>query len=104
MHKRDELRLRSSEENSLLTSDFTTRHLERELRITDKRVAQLLLILHEIDAGAADLEHFSEQQLRGIVGDAILACGFSDSADARGAIASILEVIEAPTLLNREDS
>ncbi len=104
MNKRDELRLRSPEESSLLTPEFTASRLERELRITDKRVAQLLLILHEIDVCAAGLENFSEQQLSGIVGDAILACGFSDPADARGAIASILDVIEAPTLLNREDS
>jgi hypothetical protein len=64
--------------------------------ITDTRVAQLLLVLSEIDECVAGLEHLPKTQLSELISTAILACGFTNPVEARFAIATVLRVIEAP--------
>jgi len=67
---------------------------EHPVSITDQRVAQLLIILQDIDAQVKDLESLSDRQLSEIVVEAARACGFTNPGEARNAIASILQVIE----------
>lgn len=65
-----------------------------KVHIEDKRVAQLLLVLHEIDRAVAGLEGLPQTDLTELVSSAILACGFVDGTEARYAIAAVLEAIE----------
>jgi hypothetical protein len=66
-----------------------------KIHIADKRVAQLLLILHELDESVAGLEDLPKAELSELVSSAILACGFVDPIDARYAISAVLETIES---------
>ena len=66
------------------------------VRITDKRVAQLLLVLHELDESVTKMEDLPKSDLSELVSNAILACGFVDPMEARHAIAAVLEVIGEP--------
>ena len=68
---------------------------ESRIHIADKRVAQLLLILHELDESVAGLEDLPKAELSELVSSAILACGFVDPIDARYAISAVLETIES---------
>jgi hypothetical protein len=104
MGKIDEVSLMVPSESTLPTPEFDVDRLEHEIRITDRRVTQLLLVLHEIDVCIKGLEQFSEPQLSELVGEAILACGFTDPAEARCALASVLDAIEAPYRLDRNYS
>ena len=63
------------------------------IHITDPRVAQLLLVLNELDESVAGLEGLPNSKLGDLVLDAILACGFVDPNDAQCAIAPILEAL-----------
>ena len=67
---------------------------DSKVRITDERVARLLLILHEIDESVAGLEELPKTELTELISSAILACGFVDPIEERYAIAAVLEVIE----------
>jgi hypothetical protein len=104
MKEMDERSLKSTNESTLRTKEFDADSLEHEIRITDQRVAQLLLVLHEIDVCIKGLEQFSEPQLSELVGEAVLSCGFTDPTEARFALASVLKAIEAPHRLNRDYS
>jgi hypothetical protein len=104
MDKMDEVSLEFPKESTLPTPESDADPLEHEIRITDRRVAQLLLVLHEIDVCINGLEQFSEPQLSELVGEAILACGFTDPVEARFALATVLDAIEAPYRLNRDYS
>lgn len=64
------------------------------VHIEDKRVARLLLVLHELDQSVAGLEELPQTELSELVSSAILACGFTDGTEARYAIAAVLEAIE----------
>lgn len=74
------------------------------LAITDTRVAQLLVVLEEIDSHVKKLEAYSDRQLSDLVVDAALACGFSDPAEAQNAIGAILRAIESPQFGANGDS
>jgi hypothetical protein len=65
------------------------------VHIADKRVAQLLLVLHELDESVAGLEELPKAELSDLISRAILACGFVDPIEARYAIAAVLEAIGA---------
>ncbi len=104
MDTMDELFLSSLEQSTLPTPEFNADSPEGEIRITDRRVAQLLIVLHEIDASIKGLQNVSEPQLSEIVGEAILACGFTDLAEARRVLTPILEAMEVPHLVGQEDS
>jgi hypothetical protein len=65
------------------------------LYIADKRVAQLLLVLHELDESVAGLEDLPRAELSELVANAILGCGFADPVEARYAISAVLKMIES---------
>ncbi len=62
-------------------------------RITDKRVAQLLLVLRQLDQSLGALEELPKGELSDLVSSAIASCGFVDPLEARCAIATVLETI-----------
>ena len=78
------------------TPEFDNRLPNSNVQIADKRVARLLLVLHELDESVAGLEELPKSDLSELVSSAILACGFVDPAEARYAIAAVLKAIEAP--------
>ncbi|HTR23281.1 MAG TPA: hypothetical protein VMI10_04810 [Terriglobales bacterium] len=63
--------------------------------ITDSRLVQLLLVLSEIDESVASLGGLPECDLCGMVSDAIQACGFTNPAEVRAVVASVLQAIGA---------
>ena len=67
----------------------------RTVYIADKRVAQLLLVLHELDESVAGLEDLPRAELSELVANAILGCGFADPVEARYAISTVLRMIES---------
>lgn len=80
-------------------SELERKDCKATVCISDKRVAQLLLVLHELDESVAGLEKLAKSDLSDLVSSAILACGFVDPMEARYAIASVLEAINAPDSL-----
>ena len=64
------------------------------VRVTDERVARLLLMLHELDESVAGLEELPKTELSELISSAIQACGFVDPIEERYAIAAVLEAIE----------
>lgn len=75
-------------------SQFQADLVEDRIRIRDQRVAQLLIVLHEIDAGIKTMKTFPEHELNQIVANAILACGFKDFGEARSALGPVLDAME----------
>ena len=67
---------------------------DSKVRITDERVARLLLMLHELDESVAGLEELPKTELSELISSAIQACGFVDPIEERYAIAAVLEAIE----------
>jgi len=67
-----------------------------EVHIADRRMARLLLVLHELDRSVAGLEGLPQTELSELVSNAILSCGFEDATEARHAIAAVLSAIEMP--------
>jgi hypothetical protein len=76
------------------TPECDTNRSDSIVHIADKRVARLLLVLHELDRSVAGLEELPQTDLTELVSSAILACGFVDGTDARYAISAVLEAIE----------
>jgi hypothetical protein len=64
--------------------------------VTDSRMARLLLVLSEINESVAGLDSLPETQLTELVSGAILACGFTDPAEVRSVVATVLNAIESP--------
>jgi hypothetical protein len=71
-----------------------TIRLGSKFHIADKRVAQLLLVLHELDKSLEGLQKLPQADLSEIVSSAIVACGFVDGMEARYAIGAVLAAIE----------
>jgi len=71
---------------------------------SDIRLGQLLLVLNELEAGMAALEDLPDRDLTELISSAMLACGFTDPAQIRCAIAEILETIEVPQFCLTSDS
>jgi hypothetical protein len=69
---------------------------DTKVHIADKRMARLLLVLHELDKSVAGLEDLPQTELSELVSSAILACGFVDAVEAQYAIAAVLAAIEMP--------
>jgi hypothetical protein len=67
-----------------------------KFRVADKRVSQLLLVLHELDESVAGLQGLPETDLSELVSHAVHACGFLDPVEALHAIAVVLKAIEVP--------
>jgi hypothetical protein len=71
---------------------------------SDTRLGQLLLVLNELEASMAALEDLPDRDLTELISTAMMACGFTDPAQIRCAIAEILETIEVPQLCLTPDS
>ncbi len=78
----------------LRAPEFTTTDSDSGVHIADKRIARLLLVLHDLDQYVAGLERLPQDELIELVSSAILACGFSDGTEARYAIAAVLDSID----------
>jgi hypothetical protein len=63
------------------------------VRIADKRVARLLIVLQELDESLEVLEYLPKAELSELVASAIFACGFVNPVEASYAIAAVLETI-----------
>jgi hypothetical protein len=94
MDKINKLFLDLSTERMWPNSDFNKIYPNSMVHIEDKRVARLLLVLHELDQSVAGLEGLPKTELSELVSSAIWACGFVGSIEARYAIAAVLEMIE----------
>jgi hypothetical protein len=94
MDKMDNFFVDSSLEYPWPKPGFDRTRPNSTVQIADKRLAQLLLVLHEIDQSVAGLEELPQSELSDLVSGAILACGFADGTEARYAIAAVLEAIE----------
>jgi hypothetical protein len=66
--------------------------------LPDKRVARLLVVLHDLNRSLAGLEDLSQTDLQELVSSAIYVCGFANPVETNCAIASVLRAIEAPGL------
>jgi hypothetical protein len=62
----------------------------------NQRVAQLLMLLQQLDECAGGLETLPEPELSEIVSSALGLCGFVDPIEARELIATVLAAIERP--------
>jgi hypothetical protein len=62
--------------------------------LQSQRVAQLLVLLRQLDESAEGLEGLPEPELSEIVSSAIRVCGFVDPIEARDVIAIVLDAIE----------
>ena len=87
--------LDTSTEHRWPTLEVNQAFADSTVRITDERVARLLLMLYELDESVAELEELPKAELSKLISSAILACGFVDPIEERYAIAAVLEAIEA---------
>ncbi len=71
---------------------------DSHLLTPDKRVTQLLLLLHELDEAVAGVDGLSMAELSQLVASAIAGCGFVDPIEAWHAIGAVLHVLETPEL------
>jgi hypothetical protein len=94
MDKMNRLFLDPSTERMWPTPDVNKAFADLKVRITDERVARLLLLLYELDESVAELEELPKTELSELISSAILACGFVDPIEERYAIAAVLDAIE----------
>jgi hypothetical protein len=94
MDKVDALFLHSSVEHMGLNRVFGKTCSDSDLQIHDTRVAQLLVLLQQLDESAEGLEELPKPELSEIVSSAIRMCGFVDPIEARDVIAIVLDAIE----------
>ena len=81
-----------------------TTTVDRCFRVPDIRVARLLLVLSELETRMAGLQDLPDPDLTELVSSAVVACGFTDPAEVRYAIAEVLEAIEVPGFHPTSDS
>lgn len=96
MDKINKLFLDPHVENMQPTPDFNNTGSHLTIRIADKRVSRLLLVLQQLDESMAGLEDLQESELSELVSVAIRGCGFIDPVEACYAVAAVLEAIERP--------
>ncbi len=60
----------------------------------NQRMAQLMMLLQQIDESARGLDEVPMDELSEMVASALGVCGFVDPNEARDAIAQVLEAIE----------
>lgn len=94
MDKVNTLFLHSSVEHMCPNRAFDETFSDSGLHRQDKRVAQLLVLLQELDKSAEGLEALPEPELSEIVSSAIRVCGFVDPIEVRNVIATVLDAIE----------
>lgn len=74
--------------------EFNQTRSDSRVYIADKRMARLLVLLHQLDQSVSGLEELPQTELCELVSSAILACGFVDGTEARHAISAVLKAIE----------
>jgi len=94
MDKVDALFLHSSVEHMGLNRVSGKTCSDSDMQIHDKRVAQLVVLLQQLDESAEGLEELPAPELSEIVSSAIRMCGFVDPIEAREVIAIVLDAIE----------
>ncbi len=94
MDKINKLFLDPSTKRMWPTPEVNPALADLKVRVTDERVARLLLMLHELDESMAGLEELPKTELSELISSAIQACGFVDPIEERYAIAAVLEAIE----------
>jgi hypothetical protein len=62
----------------------------------NQRVAQLLMLLQQLDECSGGLGTLPAPELSEVVSSALGLCGFVDPIEARDVIATILEAVESP--------
>jgi len=102
MDKVNVLFLHSSVEHMCPNRVFGKACFDSDLQIQDKRVAQLLVLLQQVNESAEGLEALPEPELSEIVSSAIRVCGFVDPIEARDVIAIVLDAIEMQDLIPKE--
>jgi hypothetical protein len=78
-----------------LDGSHRTRKADPYLRTPDMRVARLLLVIRQLELCLAGLDYLPDSDLMELISSAIMACGFTEPAETRCAIAQVLEAIEA---------
>jgi hypothetical protein len=94
MDKGNRLFLHSSVERMSSSNVFAKTFPNSDSDIQDKRVAQLLVLLQQLDESAGGLGVFPEPELREVVSSAVRLCGFLDPIELRDWIATVLEALE----------
>jgi len=69
---------------------------DRSAGMREIRVANLLLVLGEIDEIARCAINLNGSELSGLVLTAITACGFTDPAEVRLVVENVLQALEEP--------
>jgi hypothetical protein len=94
MDKGNRLFLHSSVEHMSRKNVFAKTFSNSDSDIQDKRVAQLLVLLQQLDESAGGLGAFPEPELREVVSSAVRLCGFLNPIEVRDVIATVLEALE----------
>ena len=68
----------------------------KELHIEDHRVAQLLVLLQQLNESTGGLAALPAPELSEVVLSAVRLCGFVDESEALDVFAAVLEAIEMP--------
>ena len=85
---------RSSVEHMSPNNVFGQTFSNSDSDMQDKKVALLLVLLHQLDESAGGLGALLEPELREVVSSAVRLCGFLDPIEARDMIAIVLERLE----------
>jgi hypothetical protein len=94
MDKGNRLFLHSSVEHMSPKNVLAKTFFNSDSDIQDKRVAQLLVLLQQLDESAGGLGAFPEPELREVVSSAVRLCGFLNPIEVRDVIATVLEALE----------
>ena len=94
MDKGNRLFLHSSVERMSSSNVFAKTFPNSDSDIQDKRVAQLLVLLEQLDESAGGLGALPEPELGEVVSSAVRLCGFLNPIEARYVIATVLEALE----------
>lgn len=93
MNKVENALLQSCEEDIGSNSGCGPTVSDGDLNI-NQRMAQLMMLLQQIDETAKGLDDVPMDELSEMVSSALGLCGFVDSNEARDALAQVLEAIE----------
>jgi hypothetical protein len=94
MNNANKLFLGSSVIDMRPNSAFGETYSDVDVHIQDKKVAQLLLLLQQLDESAAGLGALPKHELNEILTSAIRVCGFVDPLEAQVVMATVFEAIE----------
>jgi hypothetical protein len=94
MDKENRLFLHSSAEHTPPNGAFGKAFPDSYLDVQDKRVAQLMVLLQQLNTSAGGLGALPETECREVISSAVRLCGFLNPIEARDVIAVVLEVIE----------